>query len=73
MNRIGRLEKMLDRISVIFAFLQQDGVTGCYQTCSGEEWQAGRGGGARGDCGGYWGDEVKGADIVRGGRARDYS
>ena len=25
MNRIGRLEKMLDRISVIFAFLQQDG------------------------------------------------
>lgn len=26
MNRIGRLEKMLDRISVIFAFLQQDGV-----------------------------------------------
>ena len=25
MNRIGRLEKMLDRITVIFAFLQQDG------------------------------------------------
>ena len=26
MNRIGRLQKMLDRITVIFAFLQQDGV-----------------------------------------------
>ena len=50
---------MLDRISVIFAFLQQDGA----MKLDVVRLVRGR----------YRGDEVKGADIVSGGRARDYS
>ena len=75
MNRDRKIGKNVrpDLGDLCFFATGRGNETGCYQTCSGEEWHAGRGGGARGDCGGYWGDEVKGADIVRGGRARDYS
>ena len=62
------MEKMLDRISVIFAFLQQDGAMklDVVRLVRGKS-------GVRVDRGRYRGDEVKGADIVSGGRARDYS